>query len=105
MPLNVRVGLSKQISLPNGNLGVSCNIEVEVDVASLRDVDDFDRTVQEAYSVCRHAVDGELHQHGGAVNGSGSPSPRNGSACRCRPDLGVVDLLGRVQWRPENRQS
>src|SRR5436190_20689700 len=103
MPLTMRVGLSKQISLPNGSLGASCNIEVEVDVASLRDVDDFDHTIQEAYSVCRDAVDGELHQHGAAVNTNSTPSPRNGFACRCRPDLREVDLMDHGQGRQEHR--
>src|SRR5436190_15980800 len=94
MPLNVRVGLSKQISLPNGSLGASCNIEVEIDVAALRDVEDFDRTVQEAYTVCRHAVDGELQRHGEPATQSGSPS-WGGSACRCGSRLSAVDRLGR----------
>ena len=105
MPLTVKVGLTKEIGLPNGKLGVSCGVEVEIDVAALRDVEDFDCTVQEAYSVCRHAVEGELQRHDEAVSASSTPSPRNGSACRCRPELGVGDLLGRVQRRPENWRS
>ena len=104
MPLTLKVGISRKVGLAQkGNLGVSCHIEVEIDVATLRDVEDFDRTVQEAYSVCRHAVDGELHRHGEAANMSGSP-PRNGSACRCGSCPREVDLLGRF-GRQNYRQS
>jgi hypothetical protein len=104
MPLTVKVGLTKEIGLPNGKLGVSCGVEVETDVASLRDVEGFNRTVQEAYSVCQHAVDGELHRHGEPVDGITLSSPRNGSACRCRSPLIGGDLLGRL-GRQGNRPS
>ena len=83
MPLKLKVGLSREVGLAQkGSLGVFCHNQVEIDVAALRDVEDLDRTVREAYSVCRHAVDGELHRRGEAVNLCVSPS-RDGSACRC----------------------
>jgi hypothetical protein len=71
MPLTLRLGLCKEIDRPGGGkLGVSCGVEVEIDVAALRDVEDFDCTVQEAFSVCRHAVEGELQRHDEADSAS-----------------------------------
>jgi hypothetical protein len=48
MPLTLNAGLSKEINLPDGNLDVSRPIQIEIDVPTLRDVEDFERTVQEA---------------------------------------------------------
>ena len=80
MPPTLRLGLCKEIDQPGrGKLGVSCGVEIEIDVAALRDVEDFDCTVQEAFSVCRHAVEGELQR-------------------RDDPDQGRRDL----RRRPEN---
>ena len=81
MPLTVNVGLSKEINVPDGSFGVSCNIEVEIDVASLDDVDGFDHTVEQAFFVCRDAVDGEIQwlDPGGNANSLSS----SGFACRC----------------------
>jgi hypothetical protein len=82
MPLNENVGLSREINEPEGSLGVSCNVEIEIDVASLQDVDDFDRTVQQAFFVCRGAVDGEIQSHDGGGNSNNSPTSCNGCLCR-----------------------
>ena len=104
MSLTLKVGISREVGLTQkGVLGVSCHIQIEIDVAALRDVEDFDRTVREAYSVCRHTVDGELQRHGEPANLSSSPS-QNGSACRCGSGLREVDVLCRF-GRQDNRQS
>ena len=66
MPLTVRVGLAKDINLPDGNLRVLCNIEVEIDSGALMDVENFDGTVEQAYTICRHAIDGEIERRGEA---------------------------------------
>jgi hypothetical protein len=82
MPLTVNVGLSKEFIEPEGSLGVSCNVEVEIDVASLKDVDDFDRTVEQAFFVCREAVDGEIKRHDGGGNSNSSLASCNRCVCR-----------------------
>jgi hypothetical protein len=64
VPLTLTVGLCKEINLPDCNLRVSCGVEVEVDVTSLEDIDLFDRVVEQAFFVCRDAVDGELRRNG-----------------------------------------
>jgi hypothetical protein len=67
MPVTLKIGLSKEINLPGGSLAVSCNIEVEIDIASLEDADGFNRAVEQAYVVCGNAVDDELQRHGEAA--------------------------------------
>ena len=81
MPLILNVGLSKKVGLPNyGSLGVSCNIQVELDSALLQsDLEGFHEKVKRAYAACHQAVNEELHhQQSSATPGSGSAPPPEG---------------------------
>jgi len=79
MPLTLNVGLSKKIGLPDyGSLGVSCNLQVELDqTLLLQDLDGFQQKVKQAYVACHQAVNDELHrqQNGNA----GTPVRSNGN--------------------------
>ncbi len=91
MPLTLKVGLSREVGLAGeGSFGVSCHIEVRIDVASLLEVDGFDRTVEQAFFVCDQAVDDELRrQRRGCVDNtrgrSAGVSPEATCACRAVP--------------------
>jgi hypothetical protein len=87
MPLTLNVGLSKKVGLPNyGSLGVSCNVQVELDSTLLQsDLDGFHEKVKRAYVACHQAVHEELHrqQHSaanGSQHGNGQPTSGNGSS-------------------------
>jgi hypothetical protein len=79
VPLILNVGMIREIEISDReSLGISCNIEVKLDVASLqRDIDGFDRTVEQAFFVCRDAVDGE--PNGKAIRVRKTSSVRNGA--------------------------
>jgi len=82
MPLTLNVGLSKKIGLPDyGSLGVSCNVQVELDQALLlHDLDGFQQKVKQAYIACHQAVNDELNrQQNGDV---GTLVPSNGKGHR-----------------------
>ena len=95
MPLTLNVGLSKKIGLPDyGSLGVSCNVEVELDATLLlNDLDGFQQKVKQAYGACHQAVQEELHrqQNADASSGTGHPpasgygQPANGSRANGQP--------------------
>src|SRR5436305_1979882 len=64
MPLTLKVGLSKKVGLPDyGSLGVSCNVQVELDATLLlNDADGFQHKVRQAYLACHQAVQDELQR-------------------------------------------
>jgi hypothetical protein len=65
MPLTLNVGLSKKVGLPDyGSLGVSCNVEIELDATSLlNEPAGFQQKVKQVYAACNQAVQDELeHQ-------------------------------------------
>src|SRR5436190_17833352 len=82
MPLTLNVGLSKKVGLPDyGSLGVSCNVEVELDATLLlNDLDGFQQKVKQAYLACHQAVQEELHrqQNVGLNNNSDPTTTANG---------------------------
>lgn len=82
MPLTLNVGLSKKVGLPDyGSLGVSCNVEVELDATLLlNDLDGFQQRVKQAYGACHQAVQDELHrqQNAASASSNGHP-PTNGN--------------------------
>ena len=84
MPLTLNVGLSKKIGLPDyGSLGVSCNVQVELDSTLLNnDPDGFHEKVKRAYLACHQAVTHELNrqQHvAHAGNGHANQHMGNGT--------------------------
>ena len=61
MPLKLNIGLSRKLGLPNyGSVGASCAVEVELDPFVLHDAETIQQRVEEAFDVCRVAVDHEL---------------------------------------------
>jgi hypothetical protein len=87
MPLTLNVGLSKKIGLPDyGSLGVSCNVQVELDSMLLQsDLDGFHEKVKRAYIACHQAVSDELHRQqpvatAGGQYGNGRQPPGNGTS-------------------------
>ncbi len=62
MPIKLNVGLSRKIGQPNyGSLGACCNVDIELDAQTLRDdPQQLHRRVQEAFAICRQAVEQEL---------------------------------------------
>ncbi len=62
MPIKLNVGLSQKVGQPNyGSLGACCNVDIELDAQTLRDdPQTLTRRVQEAFAICRHAVEAEL---------------------------------------------
>jgi len=85
MPLTLTVGLSKKIGLPDyGSLGVSCNVQVELDSTLLQgDLGAFHERVKRAYLACHQAVSDELgrQQQLAPASGQGTnPSARRNGA-------------------------
>ena len=97
MPLTLNVGLSKKVGLPDyGSLGVSCNVQVELDSTLLQgDLSTFHDKVKRAYLACHQAVSDELgrqqqaapasgpsaasaHSNGSPGHGPSNGQPRNG---------------------------
>jgi len=80
MPLTLNVGLSKKIGLPDyGSLGVSCNVQVELDqTLLLLDLDGFQQKVKQAYLACHQAVNDELHRQQNGAAGTQVPSNGKG---------------------------
>jgi hypothetical protein len=78
MPLQVSVGLSKKIGLPDyGSLGASCHVEYEADSTLLNsDLEAFHRQVKNAFVACKQAVQDELARH---QNGDQATAQANGS--------------------------
>jgi hypothetical protein len=66
--LKLNVGISKKIGLPDyGNLGTTCNVEVEVDGGLIfDDLDGFHQKVKQAYVACAQAVNDELCRQQGS---------------------------------------
>ena len=53
--------LSRKLGLPNyGSVGASCGVDVELDPFILHDAETIQQRVEEAFDVCRVAVDHEL---------------------------------------------
>lgn len=77
MPLRLQVGLQQKVGLPNyGSLGASCQVELELDNQLLeRNLETFQREVEQAFAACRQAVQTELArpkpaaQNGQTTNG------------------------------------
>jgi len=64
MPLKLNVGLSRKVGMPNfGSLGASCSLESELDPLLLHDTETLQQRVEQAFDVCRVAVDNELIRH------------------------------------------
>jgi len=61
VPIALNIGLSKEIYPADGSQ-VSCDIEVKIDVESLQDIDDFNRTVEQAFYACGQAINDELER-------------------------------------------
>jgi hypothetical protein len=83
MPLTLNVGLSKKVGLPDyASLGVSCNVQVELDATLLlNDADGFQAKVRQAYLACHRAVQEELvRQQGHASEGHRPANGRQASA-------------------------
>lgn len=98
MPLTLNVGLSKKVGLPDyGSLGVSCNVEVELDATLLlHDLDGFQQKVKQVYLACHQAVQEELHRQQQAGSTScNSHSPTNGN--------GLPANGGRTQGQPRDQ--
>src|SRR5438445_289041 len=78
MPLTLNVGLSKKVGLPDyGSLGVSCNVQVELDsTLLLNDADGFQHKVRQAYLACHQAVHEELQRQ--QDNATAGHRPANG---------------------------
>jgi hypothetical protein len=78
MPLNFKVGLSKAIGKPGGELEVSCGLDVNIDVASLENVEAYEQSIQQAFYICSDAIDCELERQRQADPAIKS----NGRGCR-----------------------
>jgi hypothetical protein len=93
MPLQLSIGWSKKVGLPNyGSLGASCNVEVELDQTYLfENPARLQQKARLAFAACRQAVDEELEaqrQASGAQSVQGaSPAeqPREASAVPASP--------------------
>ena len=64
MPIKLNVGLSRKVGQPNfGSVGACCNVDIELDQQTIRDDPQvLHRRVQEAFAICRQAVEAELSQ-------------------------------------------
>lgn len=77
MSLNINVGLTKKIGLPNfGSLAASCSVQLDAEQGLLdNDPAGFQRRVQEVFAACSQAVENELgcqaHSRSAAGNGNG----------------------------------
>ena len=96
MPIKLNVGVSRKVGQPNyGSLGACCNVDIELDQQSFdEDPSSLHRHVQEAFAVCRHAVEAELSQSGrdsakmrtsGQASQGDSSSPGAGETAAPRP--------------------
>jgi len=64
MPLKLNIGLSRKLGLPSyGSVGASCAVEVELDPLFLHDAESMQQRVDEAFDVCRVAVEHELKRY------------------------------------------
>ncbi len=113
MPLRLNVGLQKKVGLPDyGSLGASCNVEVELEGSLIeRDLESFQRHVQNAFTACRQAVQDELARqqpsavspgengHGAAPNGNGHTNGASRPAVRVRPSSGLERKATKSQVR------
>jgi hypothetical protein len=64
MSLRLTTGLTKKVGLANfGSIGASCSIELEIDAASLDDLEVFHRRALHAFVACRQAVHDELSRY------------------------------------------
>ena len=120
MPLQLNVGVSKKIGLPDyGSLGTSCNVEVEVDGRLIfDDLEAFHQKVRQAYVACAQAVNDELaRQHGStsqaesqtnatsrpstaaptATNGNGHRNGANGGGASQKQLNYANQLAGQIQ--------
>jgi len=112
MPLTLNVGLSKKIGLPHyGSLGVSCNVQVELDQSLLlHDLDGFHQKVKQAYGACYQAVSDELYrqQHGDAGSPSSTPASVNGNPAPANGNgdgNGHSANCGRAPLNSQHRES
>ncbi|MGV3483997.1 MAG: hypothetical protein ACO1RT_06240 [Planctomycetaceae bacterium] len=69
MPIKLNVGLSRKVGQPNfGSVGACCNVDIELDQQTIRDDPQvLHRRVQEAFAICRQAVEHELSQRDSGV--------------------------------------
>lgn len=74
MAIKLNVGVSRKVGQPNyGSLGACCNVDIELDQQTLGDdPQGLHRRVQQAFAVCRQAVEAELSQSVGQPNGGGA---------------------------------
>jgi hypothetical protein len=64
MPLTLNVGLTRKIGLPNyGSVGATCAAQLELEPLVFYDMETLQRRIQEAFYVCRRAVDEELSRN------------------------------------------
>ena len=64
MSVKVNIGVCKKIGLENyGSAGSHCDIELELDFATMQNPDEFQKQVQNAYRLCRESVESELVNH------------------------------------------
>ena len=64
MAIELNIGVCKKIGLPDyGSAGSHCDIEIELDFATLQNPAAFQEWVAHAYRLCRESVETELAQH------------------------------------------
>ena len=99
MPLKLNVGVSRKVGQPDyGSVGVSCNLELELDSTLIeRDLDGFHARVRDAFIAARQAVQDELARVQAPVAApEGLPPPR-------RPANGQPDGNGHASHQPAAR--
>jgi len=71
MPININVGLSKKVGLPNyGSLAASCSVQIEAGHGLLEgNLAEFQRRVCESFAACRQAIEDELNRQQGSNSG------------------------------------
>ena len=76
MPLRLNVGVSKKLGLPAySSIGASCNLEVELETALLRDLAGFHERVRDAFLAAQQAVDDELARLQAQAGAGAAPGP------------------------------
>ena len=64
MSVKINVGVCKIIGLPDyGSAGSHCDIELEMDFATMQNPNEFQKQIANAYRLCRESVESELMAH------------------------------------------